>query len=949
MRSLFALFLAVPVCLSGGNLFTEDTGFETGPQNFRYYRSENPIRTVTDDAAEGKSSLEIDSAVSWAQGLWGYTVKRDTDYTVSFHARRVSGSGEIEFAMIDISNWEQNGKARFQLSGEWKRYSCHIRTDRAGTALFPAFMPRGETVFRIDAIQLEEGSAATPYRPAELFSIYPTVNAPGEVVYTPEIPKLTVTLFNAEAEGNAFTLRVTLPGLERKAPFQLKRGETGTVAVEFPEAAAPGYYPALVEILDRTGRTLKKSAAPFVVTRPFAKELRPGFFGMQDSPLPNSFLRRIGTSHVRTILNPWKAMEVREGEFREFPLTPPAGVFWHPTFNREFTPGYIPAWGFRPGSVKADLGKAAIYLEHFFRQLRGKAELIDFINEPDLQFRNMPDGAEYYCELLKTAAPVARKYGIKLLVDASGNGGNFYGEVYAKAHDFFDISAPHPYCSPRIFGTDGRYVASPEKGNFVSTLRYQHELARQYGKEFLIGELGYSLEETIPFGAPAAHRMAAYLARMFLIARSYPECRYLIWFLGLDRWEAGPYRYGIWRTENGIRPLPAVAAYAQAAHEIDFAEDAKMILDSDIKILRWRKDNRVSYAVWNAGDDAEPLALDTLPNNAELRSIYGTPLKKAAVSGVPLYLSENENGTVLPALLATIESRPPLIVRGYLRDGGTLRLHLRNRSFRDWKGEVSIDPFFRSGTLTVPRQSSETLTVRRPVRGTFRLTMRGENGGMFGQNITLPPMLEVRRLKVDNLATFDFPARPGEIIQKERGDVFPPDPGIPWSGPEDLSHRTLLGWDEKNFYIFSEVRDDVHTNTHPDRDSWRGDSLQLGIDSFNNADDGLAYDSDDHEFTFAQGKSTWSHHAPPFREPGARNDIRQIITRSEETHTTTYRIAIPQEAIAPLKLREGTVFGFALCVNDEDPGEKRYCMAFGDGIADRKCPGLFRKAILISE
>ncbi len=946
MRYLLALLLAVPGCLAAGNLFKEDTGFETGTQNFRYYRTENPIRTVTGDAAEGKSSLEIDSAVSWVQGLWIYTVKKDTDYTASFYARRVSGDGEIEFAMIDATNWKQYGNTRFRLSGEWKRYSCSIRTDRTGTALFPAFLPRGEAVFRIDAIQLEEGAAATPYRPAESFSIRPTVNAPGEVVYTPEIPKLTVNLFNAETENNAFTLRVSFPGLTRDVPFQLKPGETGRAAVELPEAAAPGYYPAQVEVLDQTGRTLKKSAAPFVVTQPFAKELRPGFFGMQDSPLPNGILRRIGVSHVRTNLNPWKAMEVREGEFREFPLTPPAGVIWHPTLNKEFTPGNIPPWGFRPGSRKADLDKAAVYLEHFFRQLGGKAEFIDFINEPDLQFRNMPDGAGYYCELLKTAAPIARKYGIKLLVDASGGGGDFYEAVYRNAHDSFDIAAPHPYCSPRIFGTDGRYVASPEKGKFVSTLRYQHRLARQYGKEFLIGELGYSLEETIPFDAPAAHRMAAYLARMFLIARSYPECRYLIWFLGLDHREAGPYRYGIWRTENGIRPLPAVAAYAQAAHEIDFAEEAEMILDGDIKILRWRKDNRVSYAVWNADDDAEPLALDALPADSGFRSIYGTPLKKAAITGTPLYLSENESKTVLPALQAAIASRPPLTARGYLRDGETLRLVLRNRSFRDWTGTISIDPFYRSGTVTVPRQSSETLTVGHPARGTLRLAMRSEDGKPFEEDITLPPMLEVRRLRVDDLATFDFLNRPGEIAQKERGDVFPPDPGIPWNGPGDLSHRTLLGWDEKNFYIFSEVRDDAHTNTHSDCDSWRGDSLQIGIDSFNNADGGLAYDSDDHEFAFAAGRSAWSHQAPPFLTPGARSDIRQIVTRSETAHSTTYRIAIPREAIAPLRLREGTVFGFALCVNDEDPGEKRYYMAFGDGIADRKCPGLFRKAIL---
>ncbi|NCC94698.1 MAG: hypothetical protein EOM10_15750, partial [Opitutae bacterium] len=139
-----------------------------------------------------------------------------------------------------------------------------------------------------------------------------------------------------------------------------------------------------------------------------------------------------------------------------------------------------------------------------------------------------------------------------------------------------------------------------------------------------------------PIGSALWRKFKTFLARMFLLARSYPECRHLIWFTGLDRWESGPYLYGIWRTENGVRPLPAVAAYAQAAHEIDHAE-AGLLLDSDIKLLRIRKAGHTSYAVWNAGDEREPLPLAGLPSDAAPRSIYGTPLKpeNAAVTGAP--------------------------------------------------------------------------------------------------------------------------------------------------------------------------------------------------------------------------------------------------------------------------------------------------------------------------
>ncbi len=950
MRYVLLILFLLGLKADAGNLFPEDTSFETGVQNFNYFRSEEQIRTVQGDAARGNSSLEVNSAINWVHGRWGYEIKKNTDYTVSFYARRISGGHTIQFAMIGVYDWIMIGKTSFQLTDRWERYSCHFRTDRDNVVLFPAFLIPGDaTVFRIDAIQLEEGKTATPYQPSEVFSVYPTAG-PAEIVQTPAIPRLTVNLCNSGVETDRFTLRVTLPGLVRERSFILKRGDTAKEVVELPEAAQPGYYPAVVEVLDAAGKTVKRTSAPFVVTAPFPEPAEPGFFGLEVSPMPQKLLSRIGVTRLRTRTPHWKWIEPEEGVFQSSPKSweKPDSLFLHPTLNGLTSPGEMPPWGVREDGKKADLTKAAAFLDYTFKNLQGKAEFVDFINEPFLAFPGVKDKAEYYSELIRTAAPIARKYGLKLLVDVSGGCG-FFRTVQEKAGDCFDTVSLHPYTSARIFAADGRYVASPEKGEFLSALRDQSGLAREYGKKFLIGELGYSLEETVPFNDPAAHRFASYLARMFLIAGSNPDCQYLVWFYGLDRWEAGPYLYGIWRTENGIRPLPAVAAYAQAAHEIDHATDVKWVFDDDIKVLSFRKDGRVSYAVWDATDDSEPLPL-VLPEGANPRSIYGTPLTAPTVTGSPIYLSENKEGTVLPALLSAIDSRPPLLFHGYLKNKDTLKLRLYNRSFHDWKGELDIAPFHRNENLQIPRQSAETVMVKipEPVPAKIRIEMKSQEGKTFGQTITIPAMEKVRRLKVDQWKTFDFLREPGLIEQSKRVDVFPPDPSIPWNGSDDLSHRTLLGWDEDNFYIFSEVRDDSLVNPYDDSASWQGDSLQVGIDSFNDGDGKLAYDSDDNEFTFAPEKKAWSHQGPPTREiPGEASGIRQDITRNETAKTTTYRIAIPRRLLAPLKLQAGTVFGLALCFNDEDPGENRYYMNFGGGIGNIKCPALFRKMILV--
>lgn len=942
----------------GNNLLTEDTSFETGPQNFRYFRSDFSIQTVQGDAAHGNSSLEIDSSVSWVQGRWFY-LKKNVDYTISFYARRVSGSDAMQFGIIDLSNWKWFVNKTLQLTDNWKRYSISFRVDRANAPIYPAFLPRGCMIFRIDALQLEEGKETTPYQPGEALSVYPVMNGAGEVIHLPNTPKVKIQIYNAaiEAEQQPFSLQLGIPGtdIEHRQNFNLLPGKTMSLDIELPKTAVSGYYPAQLQVCTRQGKIVKRTEAPFVVTMPFPPPSRDGFFGMQDSPLPRNFLLRIGTSHIRTNDFGWKRFEPTQGNYIPRPPSPPAGFFWQPTLNSDFTPGQIPAWALKPGSNLADPAKTIPYLEYVFRSLRGKAEHLDFINEPDLSLRNVPKNAEYYAELLNTAAPIAHKYGIKLMVDVSGVNSDFFERVLRLAHDSIDICAPHPYCSPRIFAADGRYCAPPEKGGFTASLATTAALSKKYNKELLIGELGYSLEETLPFHSPEAHRMAAFLARMFLLAKCYPECRYLIWFIGLDRWEAGPYCYGIWRTANGIRPLPAVAAYAQAAHEIDRADNVELLLDSDIKIVRIQKGGKTTYAVWNAGEKASPVSLQKLPPECNARSIYGTPLKgeKLAVTEQPLYLSETSEETILPALKAILDNRPPLTVRGYLSDRNTLKLHLFNRSFRDWQGNLTLLPQnVRKIGLTILRQAAETVPLTLSDTPSRKLTVRlqGKDGRTFEEVVELPEMQKVRRLNVNDLRNFDFQAemrKGGTICQQTRDYLLPPDPSIPWSGPEDLSHRTLLGWDQDYFYIFCEVRDEEHTNSFTLGNTWRGDSIQIGLDPFNNADGKLAYDADDYEFTFAKDKKPWMHQAPPFQKtPSEAIGVRQIVTRDEENQTTVYRIAIPRNGLRPLKLKAGTVFGFALCVNDLDKGKQRRTMNFGNGITEMKCPALFRKMVL---
>ena len=230
----------------GNNLLTEDTSFETGPQNFRYFRSDFSIQTVQGDAAHGNSSLEIDSSVSWVQGRWFY-LKKNVDYTISFYARRVSGSDAMQFGIIDLSNWKWFVNKTLQLTDNWKRYSISFRVDRANAPIYPAFLPRGCMIFRIDALQLEEGKETTPYQPGEALSVYPVMNGAGEVIHLPNTPKVKIQIYNAaiEAEQQPFSLQLGIPGtdIEHRQNFNLLPGKTMSLDIELPKTAVSKSVP----------------------------------------------------------------------------------------------------------------------------------------------------------------------------------------------------------------------------------------------------------------------------------------------------------------------------------------------------------------------------------------------------------------------------------------------------------------------------------------------------------------------------------------------------------------------------------------------------------------------------------------------------------------------------------------------------------------------------------
>ena len=145
------------------------------------------------------------------------------------------------------------------------------------------------------------------------------------------------------------------------------------------------------------------------------------------------------------------------------------------------------------------------------------------------------------------------------------------------------------------------------------------------------------------------------------------------------------------------------------------------------------------------------------------------------------------------------------------------------------------------------------------------------------------------------------------------------------------------------------MTDDVHAQQAVDGDIWRGDSVQLAIDTRNDAQPGRNYDNNDYEYGLALGSEgrpiVWCWQAPPGAAAGPIENCPVRIERIDDR--TVYRAALPWSRLAPLQPKAGTVFNLNFIVADNDGLGRRYWIGLSPGIAEAKLPDCFRRFVLV--
>ncbi len=74
-----------------------------------------------------------------------------------------------------------------------------------------------------------------------------------------------------------------------------------------------------------------------------------------------------------------------------------------------------------------------------------------------------------------------------------------------------------------------------------------------------------------------------------------------------------------------------------------------------------------------------------------------------------------------------------------------------------------------------------------------------------------------------------------------------------WDGTDDLSGAWQLGWDDNNLYVALHVEDDIHVQTQTGNQIFRGDGVDIQIDTQRAADFGPGLNTDDFQITLSPG------------------------------------------------------------------------------------------------
>ena len=146
-----------------------------------------------------------------------------------------------------------------------------------------------------------------------------------------------------------------------------------------------------------------------------------------------------------------------------------------------------------------------------------------------------------------------------------------------------------------------------------------------------------------------------------------------------------------------------------------------------------------------------------------------------------------------------------------------------------------------------------------------------------------------------------------------------------WDGNDDLSATVMFGWDDYNLYIAAKVIDDEYVQNATGKDLFKGDSIEVLIDTKVANDFYLQTLSlDDYQLGVSPGTpkpgiNPEAYLWYPPDEEGVQGNVKAGVALTENGYRIEVAIPWSTFEIAPLK---GSHYGFAFSVSDNDKSDE---------------------------
>lgn len=961
------------------NLWSGDSSFETSADQFTYPRDST-------HAYHGKYSIRVENFPGPQGRAYSHKLfmgqRPGADYFLVFYARADKPTRIQAYSLTD--NWRWNGARTFTIDKEWKRYELHLTpTNVTGSVhLNFNFLDKGNQTIWVDAVGLYRGKAAKEYRPAgdffvayDMLALNGILHAKDRAVhkYPAQVSCRNNTNKDQEVTlvcklEDASTGKVTTLGTKK---FNLAANTTHAIdlstatgadrkLVEIPMER--GYY-VLRSSLEVNQKAIAQHSQPVSVVPPPQPVSEDSFFAIHFS---DGYIGRdIGASWSRNFDFWSPAMMDKNGKY---------------TIHSESRIGITTNLGMRQlrciniHNIKdkdgkpADNKEIARYVGELIKAYQGKLNYVEIQNEPDLTWM---DKSVEFAHAVKAVAPTikALKPDMKI-ASAAVSGGDFhrnftYVETVLKiAGQYLDIVSVHPYARNHYVGQDGADTGPEHSKLYERTLQLQEVIRRNGGnQEIWYGEVGWAPDVTEDYLSVASRRNASYVPRLMTVGMT-AGAKKVFYFLIENCLERQRYNYGLWRAG---RPLAGTVAYAVCADNLEGAKPLPPVANADYHIFPYRhRDGHLMVALWTSNRINTKIFLP-IPQEkiTQVQDMFGRVISankldaqkrvELPIGGEMLYMHIDKSvkeETLIQWLKDSVCEIPPVRFTWTLESDQTMLLDIENIRTQKLEGMLKLSGVdFKVSSQPLVMEPGESRCYRlRSWESVNGKTLNAQITSNLGQadSTWRSNILSIARCTPSSLK-LEADQWPLEMTPLPTMDswehILPSDPTNGWDGPQNLSVRSAISYDDKYMYLFIDVRDDIHHQNYNPGWLWRGDCVQLALDTRANAQFNSGYDNDDFEFGFALMNDGRAMKELYITTDSARKDTILESVRYEgwrKGDVTSYRIAIPWYQLK-LEGKKDTIFGMNFTVNDNDGTHMRFWMGLTPGIVEGKNPNIFLK------